>query len=414
MRRTMAVDVKHIVSGVLTISMFVMLGNMIKRENFDSVEVRLQDASEVQINVLRAEEKSAPLMHWKGSNQELKPCWKKPSYKFLEQPKGYITFSLRSALEYHFSQVADAVVIARYLGATLVLPDIRGSNLGEKRNFEDLYDVDKFIESLNGVVKVVRTLPSNVASRTPAAVRVPNWVSKDFIVENIEPVFLTNHYLRLASYFPSENLKIRENRNKDMDSTACLAMFGGLELKPEILRVANMMVERLKMLSRKIDGRFVAIDLKTDLLESKTCKDSVGKACYNAKEIVNFLKRVGFNGDDTIYITQTWWDESLNVLKEFFPRTYTKDELIPAKKKGGFLGSGTELQQRALDLYVCSKSDVFIPAISGLFYGNVAGKRIASGLIEILEPSEVPATTTADFISTYISKRNHVAYSCYC
>lgn len=30
-------------------------------------------------------------------------------------------------------QVADAVVIARYLGATLVLPDIRGSNPGDKR-----------------------------------------------------------------------------------------------------------------------------------------------------------------------------------------------------------------------------------------------------------------------------------------
>ncbi|WOK93094.1 hypothetical protein Cni_G01787 [Canna indica] len=81
-------------------------------------------------------------------------------------------------------------------------------------------------------------------------------------------------------------------------------------------------------------------------------------------------------------ITQTWWDESLNVLKEFFPRTYTKDELIHAKKKGEFLSSRTELQQRALNLYVCLKSDVCIPTIFSLFYGNVAGKRIASGLIE--------------------------------
>lgn len=30
-------------------------------------------------------------------------------------------------------QIADAVVVARYLGATLVLPDIRGSEPGDKR-----------------------------------------------------------------------------------------------------------------------------------------------------------------------------------------------------------------------------------------------------------------------------------------
>ena len=30
-------------------------------------------------------------------------------------------------------QVADAVVIAKYLGATLVTPDIRGSNPGDER-----------------------------------------------------------------------------------------------------------------------------------------------------------------------------------------------------------------------------------------------------------------------------------------
>lgn len=30
-------------------------------------------------------------------------------------------------------QIADAVVVARYLGATLVLPDIRGTKPGDER-----------------------------------------------------------------------------------------------------------------------------------------------------------------------------------------------------------------------------------------------------------------------------------------
>lgn len=35
----MGVDLRQVVAGVLTITMFVMLGNMIKREHFDSVHV---------------------------------------------------------------------------------------------------------------------------------------------------------------------------------------------------------------------------------------------------------------------------------------------------------------------------------------------------------------------------------------
>ena len=35
----MAVDPRQVVAGFLTISMFAMLGNMIKRDHFDSIEV---------------------------------------------------------------------------------------------------------------------------------------------------------------------------------------------------------------------------------------------------------------------------------------------------------------------------------------------------------------------------------------
>ena len=34
-------------------------------------------------------------------------------------------------------QIADAVVIARYLGATLVLPEVRGNELGKSRYVSD-------------------------------------------------------------------------------------------------------------------------------------------------------------------------------------------------------------------------------------------------------------------------------------
>ncbi|KAJ8505530.1 hypothetical protein OPV22_006416 [Ensete ventricosum] len=413
----MAVDPRQVLAGLLTVSMFAMVGNMIKRDHFDSIEVSLQDVSGVTVDVFKAEETSIThALRASQGQRELKPCWNRPVSKDVDQSQGYITFSLRSGPEYHVLQVTDAVVIARYLGATLVLPDIRG---GRQRNFRDMYDADKFVHSLSGVVNVVDQLPAEVAAQMPSLVRVPHGVSEDFIVQNIEPIFQTGHYLRLASYFTSVDWRRREKRNGDLDSTACLAMFGSLELKQGIAEAADGVVERLRTLSRNIGSRrFIAIDLRSDALEKRGCKESDGrsKACFGARETAEFLRRIGFNGDDPIYVTQTRWDESLDPLKEFFPRSYTKDDLMPAEKKGDLVSSGSQVE-RALDLLVCAQSDVFVPAISGLFYANVAGRRIASGRPEMVVPSRGPppfSATASDFISSYVSRKNHVAYSCYC
>lgn len=35
----MGVDLRQVVAGILTLTMFVMLGNMIKRDHFDSITV---------------------------------------------------------------------------------------------------------------------------------------------------------------------------------------------------------------------------------------------------------------------------------------------------------------------------------------------------------------------------------------
>lgn len=194
------------------------------------------------------------------------------------------------------------------------------------RNFREMYDAGKFIHSLSGVVNVADQLPAEVAAQMPSLVRVPHGVSEDFITQNIKPIFQTSHYLRLASYFTSVDWRRREKRNGDLDSTACLAMFGSLELKQGIAEAADGVVDRLRTLSRNIGSRFIAIDLRSDALEKRGCKESDGrsKACYGARETAEFLRRIGFNGDNPIYVTQTRWDESLDPLREFFPRSYTK------------------------------------------------------------------------------------------
>ncbi|KAL3375778.1 hypothetical protein AABB24_006968 [Solanum stoloniferum] len=397
-------DARQVLAGVLTITMFVMLGDMIKRDHFDSLPVDSIHATRKQSLLTNG------VGPWKQDAQSLTSCWSKQLLGEPDESQGYVTFSLTNGPEYHLSQIADAVVIARYLRATLLLPDIRGRS-GEQRKFEHVYDVEQFVKKLDGVVKVAKSLPSKVI--TGPVVKVPSRVTEEYITDNIEPMFRSKGNIRLATYFPSVNMK-KTKENSNIDSIACLGMFGTLELQPEVNGVVESMVERLKTLSRKSNGQFIAVDLRVDMLEKKGCQGN--SACYGPQEIAMFLRKIGFNKDTTIYLTQSRWDNSLDALKDLFPRTYTKESIMPMDKKARFLDMENSEVEKVIDFYMCSESDVFVPAISGLFYANVAGKRIASGKTQILVPAHISGSSASstDYVSHYVSKKNHFAYSCFC
>ncbi|KAL5153527.1 Protein MANNAN SYNTHESIS-RELATED 1 [Glycine soja] len=98
-----------------------------------------------------------------------------------------------------------------------------------------------------------------------------------------------------------------------------------MEKAKSIRRHANH--AELRTLSRKSDGQFVAVDLRVEMLDKKGCqgRDSEKeKSCFNAQEVAVFLRKIGFEKDTTIYVTQSRWDESLDSLKDLFPKTYTK------------------------------------------------------------------------------------------
>lgn len=417
------VDPRQIVAGILTLSMFLMLFNMIKRDHFDSIEIELPGTTDVSFDDANGIEHGLGGLSgghtgpWKDNEEKLQPCWTKPILD-SEQSRGFVIFSLTNGPEHHVSQIADAVVVARYLGATLVIPDIRGSKPGHMRKFEDIYDREKFVESLDGVVPVAKHQPAEIPLKNLAVVRVPNGVTKEHIAEQIEPVFISAGSIRLATYFPSVNIGMAGEKS-NVDSLACLGMFGTLELQPEMREVVDSMVESLHVLSRKSHGKFIAVDLRVDMLEGSGCHGNDAtemKSCYNAQEIALFLKKIGFPRDTTIYLTQSTWDSSLDALKNYFPKTYTKGGIMPTHSKEKFLKSMAPEFEEAIDFYICSRSNVFVPAISGMFYANVAGKRIVSGKTQILVPANIPGRSASahDFVSHYVSKKNHIAYSCYC
>lgn len=175
-------------------------------------------------------------------------------------------------------------------------------------------------------MKVVKKQPPEVSARNIAVVKVPNRVSEEFIAEKVEPVFRAKGNIRLVTYFPSLNMR-KTDEKSNTNSLACLGMFGTLDLQPEVREVVDSMIERLKTLSRKANGKFIAVDLRVDMLEKKGCQGNgatKSKSCYDPQEIAVFLRKIGFDKDTTLYLTQSRWDSNLDALKDFFPKTYTK------------------------------------------------------------------------------------------
>ncbi|EYU18194.1 hypothetical protein MIMGU_mgv1a024726mg, partial [Erythranthe guttata] len=106
-------------------------------------------------------------------------------------------------------------------------------------------------------------------------------------------------------------------------------MYESLKPQRELQELIDSMVGTLRSMSKKTNGRFVSVDLHVEMLTETSCKllESSGhnkRWCYNSSKIGEFLKKIGFHEDTTVYLTQTGWDTSLNALRNVFPNTFTK------------------------------------------------------------------------------------------
>lgn len=194
------------------------------------------------------------------------------------------------------------------------------------RNLGDIYDVQEVLNSLDGLVRVTRTQPTQLSNGNPPIVMVPNRVSEDYIVKKVQPIYKAKGIVKIESYFPSVDTTIAGGNKNNLKSFACQAMFGTLKLRSEIEEVVESMVQRLHTWSQNVNGQFIAVDLRTEVLEKECHKryETGRKLCYQAQEMGAFLKKIGFSQETAIYVTRTKWSPNLDALKDIFPKTYTK------------------------------------------------------------------------------------------
>lgn len=183
------------------------------------------------------------------------------------------------------------------------------------RRFQDIYDVETFVASLKGVVKIDENPPAELSTAKLPTVAVPKGVSMEFIASKINPIFRSKRNLKIVTYF---------NASKEEKPSAyeCTAMFESLKLKPNLQQLVDSMVRTLRSLSQKIHGRYIAVDLRADMVKRKICESS--KRCHSTEEIGKFLTKIGVDKETSIYVTQIGWSSGLDGLRNLFPNTFTK------------------------------------------------------------------------------------------
>lgn len=427
---TMQLDVRQGVAAVLTIGMFVALLDLMihgyDTPSMPSQEIRIQvlsagnDLVEERSNKISASSfvgAKTPKRLWGLPGPVLQPCWRNHIAEKPKNSKGYVLVKLSNGPLFHPVQVADAVIIARYLGATLVLPKIKEAAKDSNDGFSKIYDIDNFVASLKDVVRIVARLPEVLGSVYPANVKVPYKVRPEYIHDTVQPVFNKKRLIQITSIFSAADPMLKDDSTEEMQAIRCLVTYSALQFHRRVTELGEQVVSSMREASD--NNRFIAIDLRVNLLNQTGCRQpeySDSKKCFDASDVGNFLKSLGFSSSVPIYLTQPRWHHSLDSLKDLYPKVSTKEHSLTLEEDQQ---RGTSQLEKAIDFYVCTQSDVFVPAISGISYVNIAGMRIATGRTQILVPTVVDDDSSSRLqiprvLSRFVTKKDHAVYSCFC
>ncbi|KAL1317694.1 hypothetical protein AAHE18_15G151100 [Arachis hypogaea] len=172
--------------------------------------------------------------------------------------------------------ISDMVAIASYLNVTLVVPELDNTSFWNDRSqFQDIFDVDYFIEYLRDEVKIVKELPQGmkkrIASRYLYSMPPVSWSNMSYYYKTILPrikkhqvVHFTKTDARLANNgIPLEVQKLR-----------CRVNYKALRFTSDIEMVGKKIVKIMRQ-----NGPFLVLHLRyeMDMLAFSGCYQSLNE-----------------------------------------------------------------------------------------------------------------------------------------
>ncbi|GMN55324.1 hypothetical protein TIFTF001_024445 [Ficus carica] len=361
---------------------------------------------------------------WKQPNGlGYRPClgfsreYRKRSEEILKNRRKYLMVVVSGGMNQQRNQIVDAVVIARILGAALVVPVLQVNVIwGDESEFSDIFDLDHFKRVLADDVRVVSSLPSThimtrpvEEKRTPLHAS-PNWIRSRYLRRiNREGVLLLRSLdSRLSKDLPSDLQKLR-----------CKVAFHALRFAPPILDLGNKLAERMRS-----KGPYLALHLRMEkdvwvrtgclpglspeydeivnnerkrrpeLLTARSNmtyhdRKLAGLCPLNALEVTRLLKALGAPRNARIYWAggqPLGGNEALLPLTREFPNFYNKEDLALHGELEPFAKRASVMA--AIDYIVSENSDVFMPSHGGNMGHAIQGHRAYAGHKKYITPNK--------------------------
>ncbi|CAI9756183.1 unnamed protein product [Fraxinus pennsylvanica] len=318
---------------------------------------------------------------------------------------GFLKVSCNGGLNQMRSAICDMVTIARLLNLTLVVPELdKTSFWADPSNFEDIFDVRHFIDSLRDEVRIIKRLPKKFGPRygfKPLIMPPVSWSNEKYYLQQILPLFSQHKII----YFNKTDARLANNGIPlELQRLRCRVNFQALKFTPEIEALGNKLIHIIQE-----KGPYLALHLRyeMDMLAFSGCTHGCTEKeaeelkqlryafpWWREKEIVSeerrshglcpltpeetalILQALGFDKENQIYIAsgEIYGSERrLASLRAAFPRIVKKEMLLDAKDL--LLFQNHSSQMAALDFMVSVASNIFVPTYDGNMARVVEGHR---------------------------------------
>ncbi|XP_019258006.1 PREDICTED: uncharacterized protein At1g04910-like isoform X2 [Nicotiana attenuata] len=355
---------------------------------------------------------------WSSRNSKFFYGCSNASNKFLKaqditHPNRYLSIVTSGGLNQQRTGITDAVVAARILNATLVVPKLdKSSYWKDSSGFSDIFDVDWFIKYLAKDVSIVKELPLRRGQIwSPYRMRVPRKCTDRCYINRVLPVLNKKHAVQITKF----DYRLANKLDTDLQKLRCRVNYHALKFADPILRMGEKLIQRMRMKS----NHFIALHLRfeSDMLafsgcyygggdkerrelgkirkKWKTLHDSDpdkarrhGRCPLTPEEVGLMLRSIGYAEDVHIYVASGeiyGGEETLTPLKALFPNFYTKDTLATKDELEPF--SAFSSRMAALDFIVCDESDVFVTNNHGNMAKILAGRRRYFGHKPTIRPN---------------------------
>ncbi|WJX42780.1 O-fucosyltransferase 13, variant 2 [Trifolium repens] len=327
---------------------------------------------------------------------EWRPCkwWLQGHLTALPlETNGYIRVDCYGGLNQMRRDFCDGVGVARLLNATLVLPN----------GFADVYDVDYFIQHMNGFVKVVKTLPPEIATKEPVPVDCSKRKGQFDYVESVLPSLLKHKYISIT---PAMSQR-RDRYPLYAKAALCQACYKALRLAKPLETKASKLLDAIPKPFLSLHLRFEpdmvaysqcqypglspasikAVEAAVALVERKPWTGELarvwrqrGKCPLTPNETALILQSLSIPPTTNIYLAAGDGLMEIEGLTDIYTNIFTKSSLLNEEDFTSMHGN----TKAALDYYISINSDSYIATYFGNMDKMVAAMRAFTGLYKTL------------------------------